>query len=85
MLESASKHQVTDNDFERDSDGSEIERLLMKNYIETPILPEEVVRTDETEFHYIQKNFQQINQAVSPSDHPTVPFALSSLSDKLTK
>ena len=40
MLESATKHQDADNDFERDSDGSEVDRLLMNNFIEAPILPE---------------------------------------------
>jgi hypothetical protein len=40
MLESATKHQMAEVDFERDSDGSEVERLLMTNYIEAPISPE---------------------------------------------
>lgn len=50
MLSSATKQQAIENEFERDSDGSEVERLLMTNYIEAPILPEDIQITQASEY-----------------------------------
>lgn len=42
MLERVHEPEIGNNDFERDSDGSEVARLLMTAYIESPILPTQV-------------------------------------------